>query len=313
MRKVACLFPGQGSQYVGMGKALYEKYDSVRDLFQQANQWLDMDITKLCFEGPQEELNLTSRSQPAIFVFSMACYRLLEDSINGFQPDAVAGLSLGEFTALCASDAIGFEQALGLVKARGEYMDQACLERPGMMASILGLGWKRVEGLCDEVKKDHIVGVANVNTPGQIVVSGQPEGVKKVVELAKASGAKRAIELRVQGAFHSPLMEPAKREFSDYIRRIEIQTPKTNFFSNVTGGQLSDPEQIRQALIDQVTGSVLWVSDVEKMSELGIDTTIELGSGKVLTAFQKKISSDVATLNIEDEESFAATKEQLSN
>ncbi|MDP3981010.1 MAG: ACP S-malonyltransferase [Chlamydiota bacterium] len=313
MQRIACLFPGQGSQYVGMGSELYETYPIIREVFDKAEQLTGIPLTRLCFKGPVEELNLTSISQPAIFVLSLACYRFVKSKIQNFIPDAVAGLSLGEFSALCAADAISFDEALGLVKARGEYMDMACRERPGKMASILGLDWKSVEALCKEIEHEYIVGVANVNNPSQIVISGEPNGIQKLIEMAKSKGAKKAIELRVQGAFHSPLMESAKQKLSAYIQSVHIVTPKIPFFSNVSGSSLSDPEQIRRALIDQVTGSVLWVSDVQGMLELGINCTLELGCGKVLTGFQRKIAPETVTLNIEDKKSFEYTMSQLSS
>lgn len=308
MVKIAFLFPGQGAQYVGMGKDLFEKYEVARQVFAQAEKILNVDLARVCFEGPQEELTKTSICQPAIFTMSYACYEVLKVECPHIIPSAVAGLSLGEFTALTVAGGLSFEDGLKLVQARGQFMEAAATENKGTMASILGLNESSVAEVCKSVAQKHVVSIANINCPSQIVVSGTREGVQDVIKEAKEKGAKRAIELQVSGAFHSSLMEPARLRLEIFFSNIEIKPVSLAFISNVVGRIVSEPSQIRQFLIDQVTHSVLWEKGIRMLVQEGFDSFVEVGCGKVLSGLQRKIAPETRILNVEDVQSLEALK-----
>jgi len=291
--KKAYIFPGQGSQFKGMGLDLYQSSDSAKSLFDKANEILGFDITKIMFEGTDEELKQTNVTQPAIFIHSVA---LAKNSID-FAPDMVAGHSLGEFSALVAAGGLSFEQGLKLVAKRADAMQKACEIRPSTMAAILGLDDKTIEDICASIT-DEIVVPANYNCPGQVVISGSIEGVEKACELLKAAGAKRALILQVGGAFHSPLMEPAREELAAAIHAAEFKSPVCPIYQNVNAKPSIEVDVIRQNLISQLTAPVRWTQSVEAMVQDGAGLFIECGPGKVLQGLVKKIANQAELKSI---------------
>ncbi|MBR3527789.1 MAG: ACP S-malonyltransferase [Bacteroidales bacterium] len=273
----AYVFPGQGSQFPGMGKDLYENSAAARAVFDKAGEVLGFDIVKIMFEGSDEQLRETSVTQPSIFIHSVAAARAIED----FTPDMVAGHSLGEFSALVASGALGYEDALRLVAARANAMNEACRQNPGKMAAIINLDDATVRKICDET--EGIVVPANFNSPGQVVISGEADVVDRACKAAKAAGAKRALPLPVGGAFHSPLMEPARAALAKAIDRTQFRAPICPIFQNVDSLPHTDPAEIKANLIAQLTGPVLWSQSVLNMHQAGATDFTELGPGSVLT------------------------------
>lgn len=286
----AYVFPGQGAQFVGMGKDLYDNNPEAKELFEKANDILGFRITDLMFEGTEEDLKQTKVTQPAIFLHSVLLAKSLGDE---FKPDMVAGHSLGELSALVAAGALSFEEGLKLVSARAHAMQKACEMKPSTMAAVLALPDEKVEELCAEV--DDIVAPANYNCPGQVVISGTIEGVDAACEKMLANGAKRALKLKVGGAFHSPLMMPAQEELAKAIEAAVFNTPVCPVYQNVDGKPHTDPAEIKENLIKQLTAPVRWTQDVEAMITDGADEFIELGPGNVLQGLVKKINRSVAT------------------
>ncbi|MDE6532526.1 MAG: ACP S-malonyltransferase [Muribaculaceae bacterium] len=286
----AYVFPGQGAQFVGMGKDLYETNAEARVLFDKANEILGFRITDLMFEGTEEDLKQTKVTQPAIFLHSVILAKSLGEE---FKPDMVAGHSLGEFSALVAAGALSFEEGLKLVSARAHAMQKACEARPSTMAAVLALPDEKVEAICAEV--NDIVAPANYNCPGQVVISGSIEGIDAACEKMLAAGAKRAMKLKVGGAFHSPLMQPAQEELAEAIAAAKFQTPVCPVYQNVDAKPHTDPEEIKANLIKQLTAPVRWTQDVEAMIADGANEFIELGPGAVLQGLVKKINRTVAT------------------
>ena len=281
--KKAYVFPGQGAQFPGMGKDLYDASAKAKQLFDEANDVLGFDITKVMFEGTAEELKQTNITQPAVFIHSVVSALVAEE----FQPDMVAGHSLGEFSALVAAGALSFEDGLSLVHKRAVAMQKACEVNPSTMAAILGLSDEQVEALCDKV--DGVV-PANYNCPGQLVISGSKEGVDKACVLAKEEGAKRALVLPVGGGFHSPMMEPARVELEEAINGTAFKTPACPVYQNVTTNPETDVAVIKSNLIAQLTAPVKWTQSVQNMISDGTDVFIECGPGKVLQGLVKKIN-----------------------
>ncbi len=286
----AYVFPGQGAQFVGMGKDLYDNNPEAKELFEKANDILGFRITDLMFEGTEEDLKQTKVTQPAIFLHSVLLAKSLGDE---FKPNMVAGHSLGEFSALVAAGALSFEEGLKLVSKRAHAMQKACEVRPSTMAAVLALPDDKVEALCAEV--DDVVAPANYNCPGQVVISGTIEGIDAACEKMLAAGAKRAMKLKVGGAFHSPLMQPAQEELAEAIAEAEFNTPVCPVYQNVDGKPHTDPKEIKENLIKQLTAPVRWTYDVEAMIADGADEFIELGPGSVLQGLVKKINRNVAT------------------
>lgn len=291
----AFVFPGQGAQFVGMGKDLYENNPVANEMFDKANEILGFNITDLMFNGTDEDLRQTKVTQPAIFLHSVILAKTMGDDFN---PDMVAGHSLGEFSALVAAGALSFEDGLRLVSARAQAMQKACEKTPSTMAAVLALPDAKVEELCASVTEGVVV-PANYNCPGQIVISGSIEGVDAACAKMLEAGAKRALKLKVGGAFHSPLMEPARAELADAIAHTDFHAPKCPVYQNVNAEPQTDPETIKKNLIAQLTAPVRWTQTVQNMIAAGADTFVEVGPGAVLQGLVKKISSEVATSGIQ--------------
>ncbi len=286
----AYIFPGQGAQFTGMGKDLYDNSDIAKKRFQQANEILGFDITKIMFEGTADELKETKVTQPAIFLHSVILAEVLGDS---FKPDMVAGHSLGEFSALVANKTLQFEDALKLVSKRALAMQKACEKQPSTMAAVLGLEDHIVEAVCADV--EGIVVAANYNCPGQLVISGEVKAVEEACERLKERGARRALLLPVGGAFHSPLMEPAREELAKAIENTPFATPMCPVYQNVSTFAVTDPEEIKKNLIFQLTAPVKWTQSVQNMVSDGATKFIEVGPGNVLQGLVKKIHKDAVT------------------
>jgi [acyl-carrier-protein] S-malonyltransferase len=305
--KTALLFAGQGSQIVGMGRDLCDKYEVARELFARANDVLDRDLQKICFEGPADVLTKTDNAQPGIFVASLACLAVLRERISNLRFEAAAGLSLGEFTALTAADAVGFEDGLRMVQKRGRFMQEACDATRGGMASVLGLD----EAILAEVCRETEVDIANINSPGQIVISGDQDKVGKAVELAKTRGAKRAIPLVVAGAYHSRLMESAKIKVADALADLPVRELKVPVVFNVTARPAVSAAEIKDLLVRQVTSPVRWSDSMQWLVAQGFTRFIELGPGNVLSGLMKRINRDVEILNVSDCSSLETTAGKL--
>lgn len=286
----AYIFPGQGAQYVGMGKELFENHSLAKELFEKANEILEFKITNLMFSGTEEDLRQTKVTQPAIFLHSTILAFSLGDN---FKPDMVAGHSLGEFSALVANKALSFEDGLKLVYARAMAMQKACEAEPSTMAAILGLDDKTVENVLSSI--DDVVVPANYNSPGQLVISGSIKGIDIACEKLKEAGARRALPLKVGGAFHSPLMEPARIELAEAIKNTPFEKPVCPVYQNVNAKAVSDPDEIRSNLIKQLTSPVRWTQIVENMIADGANTFIEVGPGNVLQGLVKKVNREVLT------------------
>ena len=292
----ALVFPGQGSQFVGMGKDLYNDFSVCKNIFDLANQLLGIDLKKICFEGPEELLKQTENTQPALFVHSLAIFEVIKEYYKNIE--CAAGHSLGEYSALTAAGVFNFEDGLKIVRLRGKLMQESGNQNPGTMAAIVGLSTEKIIEICNSLKDTGVVQPANFNSPGQIVISGDLNAVRKAIELAKQNGAKLAKELVVSGAFHSPLMNHAYENIARELEKMNMSEPKFPVYSNVTGDKFQSIEQIRTLLIEQIVSPVRWQQIIEKMIENGITTFIEIGAGKVLTGLIKRINPNVNVINI---------------
>ena len=309
LNNVAFVFPGQGSQVLGMGKELAENFECAAQIFNDANSTLGFDLKKLCFEGPEEELKKTAITQPAILTTSVAIYEVIKK--KGFIPGVAAGHSLGEYSALTAAKALDFVDAVKLVNLRGKFMQSAVPEGKGAMAAVIGMPYEKVLEL---TAKDTtgIVCAANINSPGQVVISGEKNAVEEVSMVCKAEGAKRVIPLAVSAPFHCSLMEPAAERLQVEFGKIQFKDAAFPVVSNVDAGYVTDAKTISVKLIQQVTGAVLWQPSIENMISKGIKTFVEVGPKKVLSGLNKKINKDVKLLNVEDMASLKVTVEELS-
>ena len=308
--KLAFLFPGQGAQAVGMGKALADAFPEARETFATADRVLGFALSEMCWNGPAEELKKSVNTQPALLTHSVAALRLVEAA--GLTPAFVAGHSLGEYSACVAAGALSFEDALTLTRTRGRLMYEAGLSRPGAMAAILGLAAAEVEAACAEVASAGIVRAANLNAPGQVVISGEPAAVDAACERAKARGAKRAIKLEVSGAFHSPLMQPAADGLSEALSRVTIRDARCPIVSNAWAKPVQKAAEIRGALEAQLLASVRWEDSMRWLLASGVEGFVELGTGKVLRGLLRTLDAKAASWNVEDPESLQATRAALA-
>jgi len=310
MGKVAFMFPGQASQYPGMGKELAEKYPAARAVFEEADKALGFSISKMCFEGSEEELKLTANTQPAILTVSVAAYRVVAE--KGLAPDYVAGHSLGEYSALVAVGALNFSDAVRLVHKRGKYMQEAVPAGQGGMAAIMGISPAVVQDACKRAAEGEICSPANLNSPEQTVISGHASAVKRAVEIASQLGAKRSMMLAVSAPFHSALMMPAQEKLEKDLRATSFSDLQVPLVTNVDADTIRKGDEAREALVRQVTMPVRWEESMRLLLDEGVNTFLEVGPGRVLTGLMRQIERSVASLNVEDEKSLQATVEKIA-
>ncbi|CAN5246648.1 ACP S-malonyltransferase [soil metagenome] len=309
MSKLAYIFPGQGSQSVGMGKDLFDNFPASREVFEEADDALGFSLSEMCFGGTAEDLALTANTQPAILTTSVAAFRAMES--EGFpMPDFVAGHSLGEYSALVAANAMGFSDAVKTVRKRGEYMQEAVPFGVGAMAAILGLPLETVEIACAEAAEEQVCSPANINSPAQIVIAGNAEAVDRACELLKERGAKRAIKLNVSAPFHCALMLPAQEKLAKDLAEIKFQNLRFPIIENVSAEINTNAERAETALTEQVSNPVRWAQSIENLIIEEVNTFIEVGTGKILSGLVRQINRDVRSLNVENADSL---KETLNN
>jgi [acyl-carrier-protein] S-malonyltransferase len=310
MGALAFLFPGQGSQAVGMGKALAEAFPESRAVFDEADQALGFALSRMCFEGPEDELKLTANTQPAILTASIAAYRALE--ARGLRPDWVAGHSLGEYSALVAAGTLGLADAVRAVRRRGEYMQEAVPVGEGAMAAILGLELADIESACAEAAQGQVVSAANINCPGQIVIAGHRDAVARAIEACKARGNKRAIPLPVSAPFHCALMQPAQERLAADLSRLSFRDPAVPLVNNVDARVVRTADECREGLVRQVSGAVRWQPSVELLRQQGVATFVEVGPGTVLAGLVRKIDKDARVFGVSNPAGVEQTVSQLA-
>ncbi len=308
--EIGFVFPGQGSQSVGMGKLLYDAYPSVRSVYEEASSVLGYDLAALCFTGPAERLNLTEFTQPALLVSSMAAFTLLEPA--GIKPIAVAGHSLGEYSALVAAGGLGFRDAVGLVQKRGRYMSEAVAPGTGLVAALLGLTAEAVKDVCRLASSAGVVAAANFNSPGQVVIAGEKAAVERAIELAKAQGCKKAIPLPVSVPVHTPLMQQAADRLAKDLAQVRWSDLRAPLVNNAEAKAIRRANEIQASLIRQLPSSVLWEDTVRTMGTMGVTTFVEVGPGTVLTGLIKRILPDAKLMNVNDPKSLDATLAAVS-
>lgn len=310
MSKITYIFPGQGSQAVGMGKDLFDNFPAAREVFEEADDALGFSLSEMCFGGTAEDLALTANTQPAILTTSVATFRAMES--EGFpMPDFVAGHSLGEYSALVAANAMSFSDAVKTVRKRGEYMQEAVPFGVGAMAAILGLPIETVEIACAEAAEEQVCSPANINSPAQIVIAGNAEAIDRACELLKERGAKRVIKLNVSAPFHCALMLPAQENLAQYLAEINFQNLRFPIIENVSAEINTNAERVKTALTEQVSNPVRWAQSVENLIIEEVDTFIEVGTGKVLSGLVRQINRDVRSLNVENADSLRETLNNL--
>jgi len=308
MSKTALLFAGQGAQVIGMGRDFAEQLPAAREWFEKANAALGYDLAAVCFNGPDSELTKTEHAQPGIYLVSWVAFQLLKERVPSLEFEATAGLSLGEFTALAAAGALSFENGLRVVRQRGRFMQEACDVTRGGMAAVIGLDEAPTREVCAEAG----LVLANLNCPGQLVISGEADKIAKAIELARTRGARRALPLPVAGAYHSPLMASAQPKLKAELDALELEAPVVPVISNVTGTAHGIPEEIKSRMVEQVTSSVLWEASMRHLLSQGFTRFIELGPGTALTGFMRRIDKSVQMLNVADATSLEATVQVLA-
>ncbi len=308
---LAFVFPGQGSQQAGMGRALAEAFPESRAVFDEADRALGFSLSRLCFEGPEAELQLTANTQPAILATSVAALRPLES--RGLRPSWVAGHSLGEYSALVAAGTLTLSDALVAVRRRGQYMQEAVPVGAGAMAAVLGLALPAVEQACREAAGDEVVSPANINSPGQVVIAGHASAVERAGERCRAAGAKRVVRLPVSAPFHCGLMKPAQDRLEADLRAVAFRDPEVPLVNNVEGRVVRSGVECRDGLVRQVSAPVLWQQSVERMAELGVTTFVEIGPGSVLSALVRKTTKGARVLNVDSPESLASAVGALAS
>ncbi|SEN15454.1 ACP S-malonyltransferase [Lihuaxuella thermophila] len=311
MGKIAFIFPGQGSQKVGMGREIASVHPNAEQVFAEADKVLGFSLSKLCFEGPEEDLRLTANTQPAILTTSIALFRVFQEA--GIEPAYVAGHSLGEYSALVAAGSLSFREAVSTVHKRGTYMEEAVPAGLGAMAAVMNLDRGELDEICKSVtRENHVVEPANYNSPGQIVISGHRDAVKEAGEKAAEAGARRVIPLSVSGPFHSSLMKPAAERLAQTLNEVDIKDAAVPVVANVSAAPVIRSDEIRRSLIEQVASPVLWEDSVRWMLAQGVDTFVEIGEGTVLSGLVKKVDRKVKTLSVQDSETLKQAVEQLT-
>jgi len=311
MGQIAFVFPGQGSQVVGMGKALHDSFEAARAVFEEADAVLRFPLSQLCFQGPDDQLKLTENTQPAILAVSTAAWRVLSEA--GVRPDFVAGHSLGEYSALVAANSLSLSDALRVVRKRGTYMQESVPVGQGAMAAILGLTTEQVEALCREAAQGEVLSPANLNTPSQVVIAGAAAAVDRALQLAKSHGARKAVPLSVSAPFHCALMQPAQERLVKDLGRIAFGNPEYPLINNADASELRSGDTIAGSLSRQVCSPVRWTESVQKLISAGVKLFVELGPGKVLCGLIRQIDRTVKTANVEDPPSLAQTLETLKS